>query len=136
MINVFIVVSIAGVFLLWNGKVTFPSKLTVRLKHTGLAIGDDWIAESRQIDSVPGPTKDDITSENLVFKRGSKCAIVLWIFNHSFDATSDTRDCLERGTSEFGNFKTTREHTLDESRVFHDFVWLADQFKLLHHFEC
>lgn len=61
---------------------------------------------------------------------------MLWIFDHTLDATSDTRDCLERGTREFGYFETTGEHTLDESCVFHDFVWLTDQLKLLHHFKC
>lgn len=107
----------------------------MRLEHASLTVGDDWVAEARHVNTVPSSQENDIAHENLVFKGSSEGTVSLWVLDHSLDTSTNSRDSLQRGSLEFSNFKSAREHTLDEGCVLHDLVRLSDQLKLLHDVE-
>lgn len=49
--------------------------------------------------------------------------------------TPDFRDSLDLGTDHFSHLKLRVEHTANEGGFGEDFVWMADQFELLHYLE-
>ena len=126
---------IGRIFLRWKRKISLPSELTVRLKHSCLSICDDWVAETWHINAVPSTAKHDVTHQNLVFESRSECSWSLGIFNGSLNTTPYAWDCLDWSSSELSHLNSTREHAFNKRRVLEYFIGLADELELLHHFE-
>ena len=118
-------VSIGRVRLLGNRQISLLSKLSMRFQHTSVAIGYHRVAESRNIDGVPSPSKDQVTHQNFVFKGGSK---VTWLafFDLAFDLTPDSRHCLQLSSLELSHFDVGVEHSLNESSVLVNLVGLSN----------
>ena len=125
---------VLGVLFVGDGQVAFFPQLGVRLHHSGLAVGNNWVAETRHLDRIPRPQEDQITHQNLVLESGTEVAL-LSLFHGFLELASNSRDCFHLSSLELSHLNIRVEHTFDKGGVSVDFVRLSDKFELLHDVE-